>query len=155
MTVFHYKSSIGWLEVVETNKGLTSIRFVGKPNKILEPEKDSRTVEQFDRYFEGRRKVFDLPFDIQGTEFQKRVWNEVLKIPFGQTIDYEILAGRLGDTNLTRAVANANSRNPLPVVIPCHRVIGKDGKLTGYLGGLEKKEWLLRHEGYLLQTTLF
>ena len=92
---------------------------------------------------------------LNGTEFQQRVWEEVSKIPFGKTTTYEALAQKLGDLKSTRAVAKANATNPLPLIIPCHRVIGKNGKLTGYLGGLQRKAWLLKHEGSLTQTVLF
>jgi O-6-methylguanine DNA methyltransferase len=102
---------------------------------------------QLKEYFSGERKHFDLPLEIEGTEFQKRVWNELLKIPYGRTISYKELAIRLGDEKVIRAAASANGANPLPVVIPCHRVIGSDGSLIGYGGGLEIKEKLLVLEG--------
>jgi O-6-methylguanine DNA methyltransferase len=102
---------------------------------------------QLKEYFGGERKDFDLPLEIEGTEFQKRVWNELLKIPYGRTISYKELAVRLGDEKVIRAAASANGANPLPVVIPCHRVIGSDGSLIGYGGGLEIKEKLLVLEG--------
>jgi methylated-DNA-[protein]-cysteine S-methyltransferase len=98
-------------------------------------------------YFNGERKHFDIPLEIEGTEFQKRVWNELLKIPYGRTISYKELAVRLGDEKVIRAAASANGANPLPIVIPCHRVIGSDGSLIGYGGGLEIKEKLLILEG--------
>jgi len=102
---------------------------------------------QLKEYFYGERKHFDLPLEIGGTEFQKRVWNELLIIPYGRTISYKELAVRLGDEKVIRAAASANGANPLPVVIPCHRVIGSDGSLIGYGGGLEIKEKLLILEG--------
>ena len=102
---------------------------------------------QMQEYFKRERKEFDLPLEIEGTKFQKRVWNELLNIPFGQTISYKTLAIRLGDEQVIRAAANANGVNPLPIVIPCHRVIGSDGSMVGYGGGVEVKEKLLTLEG--------
>jgi methylated-DNA-[protein]-cysteine S-methyltransferase len=102
--------------------------------------------EQLDAYFAGELEVFDLPLALHGTEFQLRVWEQLAKIPFGQTISYSELARRLGDPKLVRAVGLANGRNPVSIIIPCHRVIGADGSLVGYGGGLERKKWLLEHE---------
>lgn len=105
------------------------------------------TFKQLNEYFAGSRKKFDLPVDIEGTEFQKKVWNEVKKIPYGKTKSYKSIAEKLGDVKAIRAVGKANGQNPVPIIIPCHRVIGSDGTLTGYAGGLEIKEKLLEIEG--------
>ena len=115
----------------------------------LQPEDSDmfNVYPQLKEYFSGERKHFDLPLEIDGTEFQKRVWNELLKIPYGRTISYKELAVKLGDEKVIRASASANGVNPLPIVIPCHRVIGSDGSLIGYGGGLEVKEKLLVLEG--------
>ena len=102
--------------------------------------------EQLDAYFAGELEAFDLPLAPHGTPFQLRVWNELIRIPYAETISYKELAVRLGDVKLVRAVGLANGRNPLSIVIPCHRVIGADGTLVGYGGGLERKRWLLDHE---------
>jgi methylated-DNA-[protein]-cysteine S-methyltransferase len=102
--------------------------------------------EQLDAYFAGELEAFDVPMALHGTDFQKRVWDELTRIPFGETISYSELARRLGDLKLVRAVGTANGRNPISIIIPCHRVIGADGSLVGYGGGLERKEWLLEHE---------
>ncbi len=102
--------------------------------------------EQLDAYFAGELEEFHLPLAAHGTPFQLRVWNELTRIPFGETISYSELARRLGDPKLVRAVGLANGRNPISIVIPCHRVIGADGSLVGYGGGLERKRWLLEHE---------
>jgi methylated-DNA-[protein]-cysteine S-methyltransferase len=102
--------------------------------------------EQLDAYFAGELEAFDLPLAPHGTAFQLRVWDELSRIPFAETISYKELALRLGDRKLVRAVGLANGRNPLSIVIPCHRVIGADGTLVGYGGGLERKRWLLDHE---------
>jgi methylated-DNA-[protein]-cysteine S-methyltransferase len=102
---------------------------------------------QLNEYFSGSRKKFDLPLDIDGTEFQKKVWNELKKIPYGKTKSYKYIAEKLGDVKAIRAVGKANGQNPVPILIPCHRVIGSNGKLTGYAGGLDIKEKLLKIEG--------
>jgi len=102
--------------------------------------------EQLDAYFAGKLETFDLVLDPHGTPFQRRVWEALLEIPFGETMSYSQLARRLGDPKLVRAVGLANGRNPISIVIPCHRVIGADGSLVGYGGGLERKRWLLEHE---------
>jgi methylated-DNA-[protein]-cysteine S-methyltransferase len=102
--------------------------------------------EQLDAYFAGELEAFDLPLAPHGTPFQLRVWDELTRIPFAETISYKELALRVGDVKLVRAVGLANGRNPLSIVIPCHRVIGADGTLVGYGGGLERKRWLLDHE---------
>ena len=98
-------------------------------------------------YFAGRLRAFDLPLAPNGTEFQRRVWTELTKIPFGATISYARLARRVSNAAAVRAVGAANGRNPIPIIVPCHRVIGSDGSLTGFGGGLARKQWLLRHEG--------
>jgi methylated-DNA-[protein]-cysteine S-methyltransferase len=103
-------------------------------------------TDQIDAYFAGEREDFALDLAPQGTDFQQRVWKELIRIPFGETISYSELARRLGDPKLVRAVGVANGRNPISIIIPCHRVIGADGSLVGYGGGLERKKWLLEHE---------
>jgi methylated-DNA-[protein]-cysteine S-methyltransferase len=103
--------------------------------------------KQLKEYFNRERKEFDVSLEFIGTEFQKKVWNELAKIPYGETISYGELANRMGDKNLMRAVAAANGANPIPIIIPCHRVIGADGSLTGYGGGLDVKQKLLELEG--------
>lgn len=107
------------------------------------------TVRQLREYFAGSRREFDLPLRLQGTEFQRRVWSELQEIPCGVTWSYGQLAKRIGNPNAPRAVGLANGSNPISIVVPCHRVIGADGSLTGYGGGLERKRWLLEHEGVL------
>jgi len=105
--------------------------------------------DQLKEYFAGTRKEFDVPLDIEGTDFQKRVWNELQKIPYGKTISYKTLSEKLGDVKVIRAVGKANGQNPIAIIIPCHRVIGANGNLVGYAGGLAIKEKLLHLEGAL------
>ena len=106
----------------------------------------AETRRQLEAYFAGELTEFDLPLNPRGTEFQKQVWQELQNIPFGVTISYGDLAERIGNPNSSRAVGAANGRNPISIIVPCHRVIGSNGKLTGYGGGMERKEWLLAHE---------
>jgi methylated-DNA-[protein]-cysteine S-methyltransferase len=105
------------------------------------------TVRQLEEYFGGMRRDFDLPMRLAGTEFQRLVWKHLTDIRYGETLSYGALARRIGKPNASRAVGLANGRNPIPILVPCHRVIGADGSLTGYGGGLERKRWLLAHEG--------
>ena len=109
---------------------------------------------QLTSYFDGRLRAFDLPLSPNGTEFQRRVWSALRRIPFGTTISYAELARRVSTTAAVRAVGAANGRNPIPIVVPCHRVIGSDGSLTGFGGGLERKQWLLHHENPSVQREL-
>jgi len=104
-------------------------------------------VRQLEEFFAGKRREFDLPLRLNGTPFQQRVWRALTEIPYGETWSYGELAKRIGNPNASRAVGLANGRNPVSIVVPCHRVIGADGSLTGYGGGLPRKQWLLAHEG--------
>lgn len=106
----------------------------------------SLAEQQLAEYFSGQRKVFDLPLEFTGTDFQKRVWSALLTIPYGETRSYADIAKQVGSPKAVRAVGLANSKNPISIIVPCHRVIGSDGKLTGYAGGLHNKEYLLRLE---------
>lgn len=120
---------------------VTSVKGTSPEIEIL-----ARTARQLDEYFEGRRKTFDLPLDVQGTDFQKSVWAELAKIPYGETTSYGEIARRLKNEKAVRAVGAANGRNPISIVVPCHRVIGANGALTGYAGGLPAKTKLLQIE---------
>lgn len=124
------------------------------PSKEVPPEL-RQAVQQLRAYFAGEREDFQLKLNPSGTEFQQKVWKELLKIPFGKTLSYLELSKKLGDVKAIRAVAAANGKNPLWIVVPCHRVIGSDGSLTGYAGGLQRKKWLLEHENPSPQQTLF
>ena len=139
--------------------GPNGVRSISISDREDVPESVSPALEQawqqLREYFEGRRTHFELVLDPQGTEFQQTVWKALLEIPFGHTISYMDLAKRLGDPLAIRAVAAANGQNPLWVVVPCHRVVGSDGSLTGYAGGLHRKKWLLNHESPHPQQSLF
>jgi len=109
-------------------------------------------IAQLTAYFEGARIEFDLPLSLDGTDFQRRVWAALREIPYGETISYGELARRIGNPNASRAVGLANGRNPVAIIVPCHRVIGANGSLTGYAGGIDRKIWLLEHEGAALRN---
>jgi methylated-DNA-[protein]-cysteine S-methyltransferase len=111
----------------------------------------ARAVQQLNEYFAGQRTTFDLPLEAMGSVFEHRVWKALRSIPYGTTTSYGDLAKRLGDPSATRAVGSANGKNPIPIIIPCHRVVGANGDLTGFGGGLDRKRWLLEHEGVLMQ----
>ena len=119
------------------------------------PEVLEDCVIQLNEYFDGNREKFSLKLNPQGTDFQKRVWEALKTIPHGKTLSYLQLSQQLGDVKAIRAVANANGKNPLWIIVPCHRVIGSDGSLTGYAGGLHRKQWLLEHESPYKQQSLF
>ena len=109
-----------------------------------------RARQELDEYFAGARTAFDLPLEPDGSAFEQRVWDALRAIPYGTTVSYGDIARRLGDVRATRAVGAANGKNPIPNIVPCHRVIGSRGELTGYGGGVDRKRWLLEHEGALL-----
>lgn len=145
--IIYFSSPVGWIEIVASEEGVHSILF----KKEREREEVSGSLalqakQQLEEYFQKKRQQFDLPLAPKGTEFQQAVWEKLLEIPFGVTSSYGAVAHKLGDHKKTRAVGLANGRNPVVIVIPCHRVIGADGTLTGYGGGLDKKKWLLAHE---------
>jgi len=118
----------------------------GREDPSAEPL--ASAVRQLAEYFAGSRRAFDLPLALQGTPFQQRVWQALTEIPYGETWSYGQLAKRIGNPKASRAVGLANGSNPISILVPCHRVIGADGSLTGYGGGMERKQWLLEHEGY-------
>lgn len=119
------------------------------------PEELQDCATQLEEYFNGERKQFSLKLNPMGTDFQKKVWSKLVKIPYGKTISYLDLSKKLGDVKAIRAVANANGKNPIWIIVPCHRVIGTDGSLTGYAGGLHRKKWLIEHESPYKQQSLF
>ena len=146
-----YESPIGWIEILGSADEIISLEFVDKPHREqFQSPCVGLALEQVSEYFEGTRRSFDLPLLLEGTDFQHSVWQHLGEIPFGQTLSYQDLAKAIGKPRAVRAVGAANGRNPISIFVPCHRVIGSDGKLTGYGGGLWRKEWLLKHEGYLV-----
>lgn len=148
------ESPIGALLLIADDAGLTEIRMAPfeAPAEALNPAHPilAAARAQLGAYFAGERQTFELPLAPAGSAFQRSVWTALQQVPYGTTIGYGEQARRLGSPTAARAVGAANGRNPLPIVIPCHRVIGAGGALTGYSGGLWRKEWLLRHEGALL-----
>ena len=156
----YYKTPIGIAKIIGDEKGIQSISVLddSTDQKIVNadiPECLQDCVQQLDEYFAGTRTTFDLKLNPQGTPFQQKVWNELLNIPYNSTRTYLEQSKALGDVKAIRAVASANGKNPIWIVIPCHRVIGSDGSLTGYAGGLQRKQWLLNHENPCKQQVLF
>lgn len=148
---------IGKAQIIGDEKGVISVSVLDQESNssIRIPASLQPCVDQLNEYFQGKRKEFDLKLNPNGTSFQKQIWQLLLQIPFGTTTTYQEQAQRYGDSKAIRAVASANGKNPLWIIIPCHRVIGKDGSLTGYASGLWRKRWLLEHENPPLQTSLF
>lgn len=146
--IFFYETEIGIIGIRENNKSITDIYFskVDTNDNIEETDLIKECFKQLKEYFEGNRVKFDLPLDARGTEFQKKVWNELLRIPYGETKSYKDIAVAIGNEKACRAIGMANNKNPIPIIIPCHRVIGSNGKLVGYAGGLNVKEKLLNIE---------
>ena len=140
---------IGYLNITTTDTHLVSCLFsdVAYPTTAEQPAIMQQTIAQLTEYFAGKRKEFDLPLQPEGTEFQKKVWGQLNTIAFGKTASYMDVAKAVSGEKAIRAVGAANGRNPICLIVPCHRVIGSDGSLTGYAGGLWRKEWLLNHEG--------
>ena len=147
--VSYLKSPIGQLIITADENSINSIFFVFN-DTIMEPENSNDIIEkckqQLTEYFAGVRKEFDVSIHQEGTEFQQKVWAELIKIPHGKTVSYNDIAKKVGGRNMMRAVGAANGKNQISIIVPCHRVIGSDGKLTGYAGGMWRKEWLLKHE---------
>lgn len=156
----YYQSPVGLLKIVGTENYICEVSFHDKSSKTTGRKKQLpplmiQCVEQLIQYFNGERRQFDFPINQPGTDFQQGVWNELLTIPYAKTISYLELARKTGDTKATRAVANANGKNNLAIIVPCHRVIGSNRDLVGYGGGLWRKKWLLEHEAkvaYGVQT---
>ncbi len=141
------------ISITEEAPSGSSVSQPGTSSQV--PQELQEAVLQLQEYFDGLRTEFSFKTAPDGTEFQKRVWQQLQKIPFGKTLSYLEFAKELGDVKAIRAVASANGKNPLWIVVPCHRVIGTDGSLTGYAGGLWRKKWLLEHENPPNQTSLF
>jgi methylated-DNA-[protein]-cysteine S-methyltransferase len=152
----YYMSPVGELEIQSQDDAITLVGFL---RKIKTAENLTPVIQtcmrELDEYFVGGRKFFDVKIELHGSSFQQNVWNKLLEIPYGTTTYYADIATKVGDVNSVRAVGLANGQNPIAIIVPCHRVIGKDGSLVGYGGGLERKVWLLKHEGALNQLDLF
>jgi methylated-DNA-[protein]-cysteine S-methyltransferase len=163
-------SPIGPLTIAATDRGLAALYMASEKHGQSASERSTwvrddtapgpaspilaRCRDQLTAYFQGQLRTFDLPLDPTGTDFQQRVWRELRRIPFGATSTYGALARQLGNPGASRAVGSANGHNPISIVVPCHRVVGSDGSLTGYGGGLERKKWLLAHEARVAGGTL-
>lgn len=152
-----FKTPIGMARIVGSQDGISEISVLNEEVEGTElvPEVLLECVKQLTEYFEGERKDFSIKINPKGTDFQKTVWDELLNIPFGKRTTYMKQTLKLGNEKAIRAVASANGKNPIWIVIPCHRVVGTDGSLTGYAGGLWRKKWLLEHESPSGQTSLF
>lgn len=149
-----FESPIGPLKISANESAISSIEFHKKaeeerPNPITE-----LAANQLEEYFQGKRKDFSIPLSALGTDFQRSVWQELREIPFGETRSYRDIAEKIGNKKAVRAVGAANGKNPIPIIVPCHRVIGSNGTLTGFAGGLESKKWLLEHESNQLEPRL-
>ncbi|MCC9017661.1 methylated-DNA--[protein]-cysteine S-methyltransferase [Flavobacterium lipolyticum] len=158
METVYVNSPLGITKIVGDEDGIAivSVSDVGD-NDVSQtiPKVLEKAVSQLQEYFDGKRTDFDLKLNPKGTDFQQKVWKSLLEIPYGKTISYMDQTKKLGDLKAIRAVASANGKNPLWIVVPCHRVIGTNGSLTGYAGGLSRKKWLLEHENPSTQQSLF
>lgn len=148
--IYYYDTKIGKIAIVENGEGITNI-YPAEMLKVDEMEKKEtelikEAVKQLNEYLDGKRKEFDIPLTPEGTEFQKKVWNELINIPFGVTMSYKEIAEKIGNPKAARAVGMANNKNPILVIVPCHRVIGSNGALVGYACGLDVKKELLKIE---------
>ena len=153
----YYKTPIGTAKIVGDENGIQSVSVL---DEDIETSKEvpvflQDCVTQLEEYFKGERASFNLTVNPKGTAFQKKVWKKLLEIPYGKTRSYLEQSKALGDVKAIRAVASANGKNPIWIIIPCHRVIGSDGSLTGYAGGIWRKKWLLAHENPVKQQSLF
>ena len=148
-SIFYYDTDIGKISIAENDGFITHVLFGNEKLNDITVEETPLIKEahkQIEEYLKGQRSLFDLPLAPSGTEFQKRVWNALKNIPYGKTVSYKDIAIEAGNEKASRAVGMANNKNPISIIIPCHRVIGKNGKLVGYGGGIEIKEYLLRLE---------
>jgi methylated-DNA-[protein]-cysteine S-methyltransferase len=155
--ITYYKTPIGTAKIEGNANGISAISVLDDTieTSIIIPADLQDCVIQLDEYFKGKRTNFNLKLNPNGTEFQQKVWNELTNVPFGKTRTYLEQSKKLGNVKAIRAVASANGKNPIWIVIPCHRIIGSDGSLTGYAGGIWRKKWLLEHENPTSQQSLF
>ncbi|MEG0923834.1 MAG: methylated-DNA--[protein]-cysteine S-methyltransferase [Anaerovoracaceae bacterium] len=148
-TIFKYDINLGLLSIVEEDNKIVRVTLSDINDVTIRNEETAlirQTYSEIMEYLQGKRKTFDIPLQLHGTEFQLKVWEELKNIPYGETISYKELARRVGSPKGCRAVGQANNKNPIPIIIPCHRVIGEKGKLVGYNGGVEIKQFLLELE---------
>nr|WP_299171308.1 methylated-DNA--[protein]-cysteine S-methyltransferase [uncultured Allomuricauda sp.] len=156
MEVAYLETPIGYAEFKGDKNGLAAVSVLEEKIPLgTAPQVLEDAVRQFQEYFKGNRTQFDLKLNPSGTPFQQKVWTALQEVPFGKTLSYLALSKRLGDPKAIRAVAAANGKNPLWIVVPCHRIIGSNGDLVGYAGGLHRKKWLLGHESPSPQQSLF
>lgn len=141
-----YESEIGVVELEGSEDGITYVGFTGVKEHDAVPGCLEEACKQIREYFEGKRKIFELKLAPKGTEFQRKVWGKLLEVPYGKTVTYTDIARAVDNPKGVRAVGSANGSNPISIIIPCHRIIGSNGSLTGYGGGLWRKKWLLEHE---------
>jgi methylated-DNA-[protein]-cysteine S-methyltransferase len=145
--IAYYSSPTGLIKVCSNGQGISALDFVNeKYEQCISDKITDNAIKQLAEYFEGKRKEFDLPVYIEGTEFQLRVWEMLTKVKYGETASYKDMAKLVDNEKTSRAIGGANNKNPVGIILPCHRVIGSNGKLVGYAGGLDKKQWLLEHE---------
>jgi len=161
MSLAYYNSPIGLLAIVGNDYSISQIRFAEgftvRPSESA-PAEVSKCIRELDEYFNGQRQQFTVRTAPEGTEFQKKIWKIVQTVEYGRTASYADIARKYGDRKAIRAIGKANGQNPIVIVIPCHRILGLKGELTGYVGGLEKKKWLLKHENAIMpngQLSLF
>lgn len=156
MPVAYYDSPAGLIEVRADSNVIVSLRFCGEENKKSNhsmPEVLTDCICQLDEYFKGRRRNFNVPFWQAGTDFQQKVWKALTGIPYGQTVSYADIAQQAGNPKSARAAGTANGQNKIWIIVPCHRVVGSNGSLTGYAGGIERKKWLLAHEAQVSRSS--
>lgn len=147
MYTSYIDTPVGLVEIQATRCGIARLNFVESQDRATNAnELCADCKRQLQEYFDGKRQAFDLPMDQQGTDFQRSIWMQLIRIPFGGTVSYRDIANAINDPRAVRAVGAANGKNPIPIIVPCHRVIGSNGSLTGYAGGLKRKAWLLQHE---------
>lgn len=157
MDICYVETPIGTAEIKGNEAGIKSISIIdnGPTSTDIIPESLQDCARQLQEYFQGERKTFNIQLNPEGTPFQKKVWKKLESIPYGKSMSYLELSKELGDVKAIRAVAAANGKNPHWIVVPCHRIIGSDGSLVGYAGGLGRKKWLLNHESSAKQQSLF
>lgn len=151
MFLDYLDSPLGMMEIRATLAGITHINFVATAEQPTPHAHTDQAKQQLEEYFTGQRQTFTVPLAAQGTDFQRAVWQTLVTIPYGKAVSYLDIALALDKPKAVRAVGAANGKNPIGIIVPCHRVIGSNRSLTGYAGGLERKEWLLRHEGIMFK----